>query len=47
MNGVIDENNIYGHFFLGYVTMCFIVDFRLDSIFNPLVCVDKDIVDDR
>lgn len=47
MNGVIHGNNIYGHFFLGYETMRFIVDFHLDSVFNPLVCVDKDLVDDR
>lgn len=47
MNGVIDGNNIYGHFFLGYVTMRFIVVFHLDSVFDPLVCVDKDGIDDK
>ncbi len=34
-------------FFLGYMTMRFIVDFHLDSVFDPLVCVDKDGIDDK
>lgn len=29
------------------MTMRFIVDFHLDSVFDPLVCVDKDGIDDK